>query len=140
MKKYTWIKPDFELESFIPNDYIAACGLQLGKETVSGYAVRDINQNGSYDGDGLFDASGNPNPTLTGIDNQWYNNNSGIQDLHPVKESIVVEHGKYQLDEKYILVTSGPNGGFTSYNRAIIQVEGESGWVVFTANKASGHS
>ena len=47
MKKNTWIQPDFEVETFVPNNYIALCSLTIEPlNNLTGYVIVDTNNNG----------------------------------------------------------------------------------------------
>lgn len=62
MEKTKWIKPDFELEVFVPNNYISACCVTIQhtiKEVnLANYYIFVDNGNGVWDG-GYFEGEGN---------------------------------------------------------------------------------
>ncbi|MBR4366002.1 MAG: hypothetical protein IKP43_04380 [Bacteroidaceae bacterium] len=144
MKKNTWIKPEFEVETFVPNNYIALCSLTIEHSNLQGYVIVDVNNNGKYDGSGVFDNEGNPlTPEAlltTGTDNLWFNNLSAPQTLPTPSENITVESGKFTYVNNAVLLTEGNGKDFVSYTAVTMDIEGEKNMVFYTPNTASNNS
>ena len=145
MKKNTWIKPEFEIEAFVPNNYIAACQLTIGPvANMTGYAFEDRNENRTFDGTlGQIDTSvtdefgGSPMTNYVANGDPFLNNYAYPQTLPTPQSEMTVT--QYTIKYNAVFLSDGSSAP-TPYNAVTMDVEGEKGMVFYTPNRPSNNS
>ena len=134
MKKNTWIQPEFEVESFVPNNYIALCSLVIEPlNNLTGYVIVDTNSNGHFDGTLSIDPS-TTQGTLSGTeDNLFLYNNPLPQVLTSPTERLEAKQGTYTAQNHAVIFTQD-GSNFESFTAVTMDVEGEKGMVFYTKN------
>lgn len=137
MKKSIWKKPEFEVETFVPNNYIAACYITLeGGGPLTGYIWEDENGNGQLDFEtfGTIDENG----YIQGYEGEdFYWDRNYKQTLTRPDETIT----DARLLRKYKPVIFSPDGvNFTAYNAVSVDVAGEKEYIFFTQNDVHNNS
>ena len=146
MKKNTWIKPEFEIEAFVPNNYIAACPITIGPAAnMTGYAFVDGNNNQTFDGIlGQIDTSqtdefgSSPMTNYVPNGDPFLNNYAYPQTL-PTPQSEMPGITQYTIKYNAVFLSDGSSTP-TPYNAVKMDIEGEAGMVFYTPNRPSNNS
>ena len=138
MKKNTWIKPEFEVETFVPNNYIAACKLILTPlSEITGWAWKDVDHDAELDGTYVFE---NGELSFTSSGDTWLNNTTSQQTLSTPTSQMELSRGQYQFVENAVLVLTDANSSPMALNAVTMNLEGERGMILYTGNRPDGNS
>ena len=140
MKKNTWILPEFELETFVPNNYIALCSLTIEPlNNLTGYVIVDTNNNG-WDGQFEFDQTDPTKGVLTGSnDNAFLYSNPFPQVLSSPSEKIEAKQGSFTAVNNAVVFTED-GSKFESFTAVTMDVENERGQVFYTRKTNTNNS
>ena len=140
MKKNTWIQPEFEVETFVPNNYIALCSLTIEPlNNLTGYVIVDTNNNG-WDGQFAFDQTEPTKGVLTGSnDNAFLYSNPFPQVLSSPSEKIEAKQGSFTAVNNAVVFTED-GSKFESFTAVTMDVEHERGQVFYTRKTNTNNS
>lgn len=135
MKKNTWIQPVFEVETFVPNNYIALCSLTIEPlNNLTGYVIVDTDNNGKMEGVFSFDTTDPTKGVLSGSnDNEFLFNNPFQQVLSSPSTEIVAKQGTFTAVNNAVFFTQDGQH-FESYTAVTLDVENERNMVFYTKN------
>jgi len=122
MKKNTWIKPEFEVET-------------IDKPNGVGFLVEDTNHDGEFDRNSRFTTSDGITGEVTGgVDNVFPLGNQQVQLNSSFNNGGDITPKNHQFIESAVLFSQDQGLHWVSYNAIIADLEGEKNMMIFTSS------
>ena len=134
MKKNTWIKPEFEVETFVPNNYIASGCSFTTLDYTSGYIINDTGEIGRWEG--TFNLKDNSDEgELSGSEDNTFFGGFPLPRLLTSPGETIDPPGTFNTAP----VIFAPNEStFIPCTAVTMDIEGEKEWVYLTRQKING--
>ena len=133
MEKSIWKKPNFEVETFVPNNYIAVCYFDLTETgNLYGWIWEDVDHDGELDYSGSWTVNGDMIEGYQPNNDDFYWARNTKQTLtRPSQEILHVRKVSFQKNAVIFSETGSPSD-LQSFHAIRVDVEGESEMIFYT--------